>query len=63
MALTDLLHNLPEVKSPQEKKLGFNTKLKWTLIILVGFFILANIPLYGLESSALARFEYLAILL
>jgi len=63
MALRDLLHNLPEVTSPTEKKVSFNTKLKWTLIILVGFFILANIPLYGLAESALARFEYLAILL
>jgi len=63
MGLKDLLHNLPEVKSPSEKKLSFNVKLKWTLIILIAFFILANIPLFGLESSALSRFEYLAILL
>jgi preprotein translocase subunit SecY len=63
MALRDLLHNLPEVKSPTEKKLGFNVKLKWTLIILISFFILANIPLFGLAESALSRFEYLAILL
>jgi len=63
MALRDILHNLPEVKGPIEKKLSFNIKLKWTLIILLAFFVLANIPLYGLASSALARFEYLAILL
>lgn len=63
MGLRDLLHNLPEVKSPTEKKVSFNTKLKWTLIILVSFFVLANIPIYGLASSALSRFEYLAILL
>ncbi len=62
MALRDLLHNLPEVKSPTEKKLSFNVKLKWTLIILVGFFILANIPLFGILPSILERFEYLAIL-
>ena len=63
MALRDLLHNLPEVRAPTEKKVSFNVKLKWTLIILVGFFILSNIALYGIESSALSRFEYLAILL
>ena len=63
MALRDLLHNLPEVKGPIEKKLSFNIKLKWTLIILLAFFVLANIPLYGLASAALSRFEYLAILL
>jgi len=63
MALRDLLHNLPEVIAPTEKKVDFNTKLKWTLIILIGFFILSNVPLYGLAGSALSRFEYLAILL
>jgi preprotein translocase subunit SecY len=54
---------IPEVRKPDEKKLGFNVKLKWTLIILVAFFVLANIPLFGLSENALARFEYLAIIL
>ena len=63
MAFSDLLHNLPEVKKPEEKKVSFNVKLKWTLLILLSFFVLANIPLYGLAQSALDRFEYLAILL
>lgn len=63
MSFQDLLHNLPEVKGPVEKKLSFNIKLKWTLIILVAFFILANVSLYGLEDNALKRFEYLAIIL
>ena len=57
------MHNLPEVKHPVEKKLSFNVKLKWTLIVLVSFFILANISLYGLAANSLARFEYLAIIL
>ncbi|MDO8563741.1 MAG: preprotein translocase subunit SecY [Nanoarchaeota archaeon] len=63
MSFKDILHNLPEVKHPVEKKLSFNVKLKWTLIILVSFFILANISLYGLAANSLARFEYLAIIL
>jgi preprotein translocase subunit SecY len=63
MALRELLHNLPEVKAPIEKKLSFNVKLKWTIIILVSFFVLSNIPLFGIEPGALSRFEYLAILL
>jgi preprotein translocase subunit SecY len=54
---------IPEVTSPEEKKVGFNTKLKWTLIILVAFFVLANISLFGLSKNALERFEYLAIIL
>jgi preprotein translocase subunit SecY len=63
MALRDLLKNLPEVKGPVEKKVSFNTKLKWTLIILLAFFILSNIPLYGITKGTLDRFQYLAILL
>ena len=54
---------IPEIKKPDEKKVGFNVKLKWTLIILGAFFVLANIPLFGLSENALDRFEYLAIIL
>jgi preprotein translocase subunit SecY len=63
MDFTQILKNLPEVKGPVEKKLSFNVKLKWTIIILVGFFVLANISLYGLANNALERFEYLAIIM
>lgn len=63
MGVSDILKNLPEVKAPTEKKLSFNVKLKWTIIILLFFFILANIPLHGIVPSVLSRFEYLAILL
>jgi preprotein translocase subunit SecY len=54
---------IPEVKKPDEKKLAFNTKLKWTLVVLGAFFILANISLFGLSNNALERFQYLAIIL
>ena len=63
MSLRGLLHNLPEVRAPTEKKVSFNVKLKWTLVILVGFFILSNISLFGIAANSLARFEYLAILM
>ena len=36
MAFQDLLKNLPEVENPKVK-LGFNVKLKWTLMGLVIF--------------------------
>jgi preprotein translocase subunit SecY len=62
MKLTDFVKNLPEVEPPKEKRLGFNIKLKWTLIVLVSFFVLENIPLFGLASNTLQRFEYLAII-
>ena len=63
MDFRSVFNYIPEVKSPEEKKLGFNVKLKWTLIVLFSFFILANIPLFGLSNNALARFEFLAIIL
>jgi preprotein translocase subunit SecY len=63
MGFKDILFNLPEVKGPVEKKLSFNIKLKWTLIILISFYVLANIPLYALASNSLQRFEYLAIIM
>ncbi len=63
MELRDILKNLPEVESPVEKKLSFNVKLKWTLIILIAFFVLSNIALYGLANNAMERFEYLAIIM
>ncbi|MEM4152945.1 MAG: preprotein translocase subunit SecY [Candidatus Pacearchaeota archaeon] len=62
MSLKDFISNLPEVKGPLEKRLNFGTRLKWTLLILILFFILSNIPLYGLTENALSRFEYLAII-
>jgi len=63
MDLRNIFSFIPEVLKPEEKKLGFNVKLKWTLIILVAFFVLSHIPLFGLSNNALERFEYLAIIL
>ncbi len=63
MKLQSILKNLPEVKGPVEKRLSFNVKLKWTLMILIAFFVLANIPLFGIAKNALSRFQYLAIIL
>ena len=62
MDFRNILKFIPEVKQP-EGKLGFKDKAKWTLIVLVSFFILANIPLFGLSQNALSRFQYLAIIL
>jgi preprotein translocase subunit SecY len=63
MEITDIFGIIPEVRPPTEKKLDFNTKLKWTLIVLISFFILANVSLFGLSANALQRFEYLAVIL
>ncbi len=58
-----LLSALPEITGPLQKKLGFKEKLKWTLIILVSFFILSTIPLYGLGQNSLGAFDQLSIIL
>jgi preprotein translocase subunit SecY len=63
MALRDLIHNLPGVRGPTEKKVSFNVKLKWTLTILVGYFILSNIALFGITEGDYSRFELYAVLL
>ncbi len=63
MDLRKIFNFIPEVIKPEEKKVDFNTKLKWTLIVLVSFFVLSNIPLFGLSNNALSRFEYLAMIL
>ncbi|MBS3123383.1 preprotein translocase subunit SecY [Candidatus Woesearchaeota archaeon] len=64
MGLLDkIISVLPEVRGPQQKKLPFGEKLKWTAIILILFFILGYIPLFGLGENALQRFEFLSIIL
>src|SRR3989344_1914987 len=63
MKLTAILDFLPEVKKPTEKRLSFSTKLKWSLIILVAFYILSVIPLYGLGSNSLSYLEQLSVIL
>lgn len=63
MDFRKLFQFIPEVKPSEEKKLSFNVKLKWTLVVLASFFVLANIPLFGLTKNALANFQYLAIIM
>ena len=61
--IKNIINYLPEVKGPTQKKLEFKEKLKWSLIILVAFFVLSLIPLYGLGQNALEQFEQLAIII
>ena len=58
-----IINNLPEVQGPTQKKLSFKEKLKWSGIILVLFFILGMVPLFGLGEHQLQQFEQLAIIL
>ncbi len=64
MSLLDKIARvMPTVAAPQQKKLPFKEKLKWTLIILIMFFILGLIPLFGLGQNALQQFEFLSVIL
>ncbi len=64
MALLEkLVSYLPVVGRPQQKKLPFKEKLKWTLLTLVLFYVLGLIPLFGLGENALQQFEFLSIIL
>jgi len=58
-----ILNNLPEVEGPSQKFLPFKEKLKWTLIVLVIFFILGVMPLFGLGQNQLERFQFFSVIL
>ena len=58
--LSTLGSYLPSVQKPTGK-LTLREKLKWTGIILVLFFALGQISVWGIDSSAVARFEFLEI--
>ncbi len=58
-----IISNLPEVEGPTQRILSFKEKLKWTGIVLIIFFILGLMPLFGLGINALQRFETLSIIL
>lgn len=59
----NLLLNLPEVSGPKQKRRSFKEKLKWTLIVLILFFVLGLIELYGLGLAPLKNFEFLSVIL
>lgn len=61
--LDSVIAVFPEVRAPAQKHLPFKEKLKWSLIILVLFFVMGHIPLYGLGENALQQFEFLSIIL
>ncbi|MGZ7208587.1 MAG: preprotein translocase subunit SecY, partial [Methanobacterium sp.] len=46
---------IPQVSSPAYR-VPFREKLKWTGIILVLYFVLTNIPLFGLSPNAVDQF-------
>ncbi len=55
-SLEPLLKRLPAVSRP-EGHVHFKKKLGWTLGVLVLYFALANIPLFGLDKNSIDLFE------
>lgn len=60
--LQPIISILPQVASPAHR-VSFKEKLKWTGIILVLYFVLSNIPLYGLSPLAVDQFAQLRAVL
>jgi len=56
--LKPLFAILPQVKTPIHRQ-DFREKLKWTAIILVLYFFLTIIPLYGLSKGSVDQFAQL----
>ncbi|HYB68446.1 MAG TPA: preprotein translocase subunit SecY [Candidatus Acidoferrales bacterium] len=52
---------LPEVKLP-ERRVRFNEKIFWTGLILIIFLVMSEVPLYGIQASALGQLEALRII-
>ncbi|MFQ6050398.1 MAG: preprotein translocase subunit SecY [Candidatus Hydrothermarchaeota archaeon] len=54
--LRPLMQYLPTVTTPKYR-VSFNDKLKWTAIVLLVFYILTEIPLFGLSPAKIDYFE------
>ncbi len=54
---------IPTVTGPKQKHIGFNRKLKWTFVIIMAFFILGTIPVWGLDPSTQFEFAQLELIL
>ena len=57
-----LFKYIPEVQTPTEKP-GLNQRLKWTFLVLVVFFILGQIKLFGLSATSAGSLSQLQVLL
>jgi preprotein translocase subunit SecY len=60
--LEPLLAAMPSVKAP-EGHVHFKNKLIWTLAVLLLYFVLTNIPVFGLDPNAQDIFQYYRALL
>lgn len=52
---------IPEIKVP-ERRVRFNEKLFWTAIVLIIFLVMSEVPLFGIQKSALGELAALRII-
>lgn len=52
---------IPEIKMP-ERRVRFNEKIFWTALVLIVFLVMSEVPLYGIEKSALGELAALRII-
>ena len=52
---------LPEIKVP-ERRVRFNEKLFWTALVLIIFLVMSEVPLFGIQKSALGELAALRII-
>ncbi len=61
-ALLPIFSFLPQVRSPTYR-VPFKEKLKWTGVILILYFVLTQVPLFGLSSTSVDQFAQLRAVL
>ena len=52
---------IPEIKAP-ERRVRFNEKLFWTALVLIVYLVMTEIPLFGIEKTALGELAALRII-
>ena len=62
MLLDSIITKLPGVTKPVERQ-NFKTRIKWTLIVLVLYFFLSEVYIWGIDQSQLLQLEQLAALM
>ncbi|MCJ7424534.1 preprotein translocase subunit SecY [Candidatus Bathyarchaeota archaeon] len=52
---------IPEIKAP-ERRVSFNEKLFWTALVLIIYLVMTEIPLFGIQATALGELAALRII-
>jgi preprotein translocase SecY subunit len=52
---------IPEIKAP-ERRVRFNEKIFWTAVVLIIFLVMSEVPLFGVEKTALGELAALRII-